>query len=97
MLDALLLDTNDYDLLVVESIARGYSRVKKLKPDLVIVYLEIDDPAVCQLLSLLTIDSDTARIPVLTWAARYDKGGRDDIIAEANRDFSRPAAAVPMN
>jgi DNA-binding response OmpR family regulator len=81
MLDALLLDTNDCDVLVVESFARGYSRIKELKPDLVIVYLEIDDWAACQLLSMLTIDDDTTGIPVLTWAARYEKGGLEDIIA----------------
>ena len=97
MLDALMLDTNDYDVLVVEVMARGYSRVKELKPDLVIVYLEIDDPAVCQLLSMLTFDSDTADIPVLTWAARYEKGGLEDIIAEAIHGSSQQVAAAPMN
>jgi DNA-binding response OmpR family regulator len=97
MLDALLLDTNDYDVLVVESMARGYSRIKELKPDLVIVYLEIDDSAVCQLLSMLTVDSDTSTIPVLTWAARYEKGGLEDIIAVAIGGSSHQVATAPMN
>ena len=97
MLDALLLDTNDYDVLVVESMARGYSRIKELKPDLVIVYLEIDDSAVCQLLSMLRVDSDTSAIPVLTWAARYEKGGLEDIIEEAIRGSAHQVAATPTN
>jgi DNA-binding response OmpR family regulator len=97
LVDALLLDTNDYDVLVVESIARGYSRIRELKPDLIIVYLEIDDSAVCELLSMLAVDSDTAAIPVLTWAARYEKGGLEDIIAEAIRGSSHQVAAAPMN
>ena len=92
-----MLDTNDYDVLVVEVMARGYSRIKELKPDLVIVYLEIDDAAVCQLLSMLTVDTDTAAIPVVTWAARYEKGGLEDIIAEAIRGSSHQVAAAPMN
>ena len=97
MLDALLLDTDDYDVLVVESMTRGYSRIKGLKPALVIVYLEIDDAAACQLLSMLTVDSETANIPVLTWAARYEKGGLEDIIAQAIRGSSTAIAAAPMN
>ena len=97
MLDALLLDTNDYDVLVYEVMPRGYSRIKELKPDLVIVYLEIDDSAVCQLLSMLTVDSDTSAIPVLTWAARYEKGGLEDIIAEAIHGSSHQVAAARMN
>jgi len=97
MLDALLLDTNDYDVLVYEVMPRGYSRIKELKPDLVIVYLEIDDSAVCQLLSMLTVDTDTSAIPVVTWAARYEKGGLEDIIAEAIHGSSHQVAAARMN
>ena len=98
LLDALLLDGNDYGVITLESIADGYSRIREMTPDLVIVYLEVDDAAACQLLSMLTIDSETSRIPVVTWAARYDKGGLEDIIAAAIRDDSlSQAAALPMN
>jgi DNA-binding response OmpR family regulator len=98
LLDALMLDGNDYGVIILESIADAYSRIREMTPDLVIVYLEIDDAAACQLLSMLTIDSETSRIPVVTWTARYDKGGLEDIIAAAIRDDSlSQVAALPMN
>ena len=50
----------------MESVAHGYSRIKQVMPDLVIVYLEIEDVAGCQLLSMLSIDDDLFGIPVVT-------------------------------
>jgi hypothetical protein len=41
----LLVDSNDYDVIVMESIARGYSRIKQVTPDFVIVLMKIDDVA----------------------------------------------------
>jgi DNA-binding NarL/FixJ family response regulator len=67
-LDDLLVETNDYDVIFVESIACGYSRIKQVTPDLVIVLLEIDDFGACQLLSMLKVDRDVSRTPVVTCA-----------------------------
>src|SRR5260370_37280514 len=68
LLDLLSVDANSYVVIFVESVVRGYSRIKQVTPDLVIVLLEIDDVAACQLLSLLNIDTDTSGIPVVIWA-----------------------------
>jgi len=57
LLDA-LADAGDYDVIFVESVAHGYSRIKQVMPDLIIVYVDIEDVAVCQLLSMLSIDDD---------------------------------------
>ena len=70
LLDALLGATNEYNSVVVESMARGYSRIKELAPDAIIVLVDMEDPAVCQLLSMLTIDRDTSDIPIVTWTKR---------------------------
>jgi PleD family two-component response regulator len=97
LLDALLIDADDYDVIFLEPIARGYSRIKQVIPDLVIVSLEIDDVGACQLLSMLKIDSDTSAIPVVTWATRNEESELEDIIADVNGDSSSQTIAVQMN
>jgi hypothetical protein len=70
LLSALMADVNDYDTIFVESIQHGYSRIKEVTPDLVLVYSEIDDVAACQLLSMLKMDDDLWSIPVVTYSIR---------------------------
>ncbi len=98
-LGELLADTNEYNVVVVESVKRGYARIKQEQPDVVIAYLAIDDAAVCQLLSMLTLDPETAAIPVVTWTERFDGGGLDGYLMRDARIDARGqhAAAVAMN
>jgi response regulator RpfG family c-di-GMP phosphodiesterase len=96
-LDELLLDTNEYNVVVVESVERGYERVKSEKPDVVIVYLAMDDAVMCQLLSMLTLDPETSAIPIVTWTERFDGGGLEYFFADARRTASTQPAAIPMN
>jgi len=84
LLNALSVNASDCDVIFVESVARGYSRVKQLTPDLVIVASEIEDVTACQVLSMLKIDDNTAGIPVVTWLTRGEPLEFDDIIAAAN-------------
>ena len=56
LLDRLLVDDNDYNVIVVESIERAYSRITQLQPDVVILYMNFDDVDACQLLSMLHLD-----------------------------------------
>lgn len=65
LLDSLLVDRNDYDVIFVESVARGYSRIKQLRPDCVVVFMEIDDVAAYGLLSMLSVDRDVSGTPVV--------------------------------
>jgi hypothetical protein len=55
-----------HDVVFIESMTHAYAQIKRVTPDLVIVCLTGEDERGCQLLSMLTVDSDTARIPVLT-------------------------------
>jgi PleD family two-component response regulator len=64
-LDSLSIQTSGYDVVFIESIAHGYSRITQVAPDLVVIGSEIDDVATCQLLSMLKMDSRASRIPVL--------------------------------
>ena len=96
-LDALLLDTSDYDVIFVESIARSYSRIKQVAPDLVIISSEIDDVATCQLLSMLGVDRRSSGIPVLTCPTYRDQDDPDDDLAELDEDTSTQSLPVSMN
>ena len=70
LVDNLMLDIDGYDVVVVESVAHGYSRVKALLPDRVIVLLAMEDVGACQLFTMLATDGATAQIPVTTWTIR---------------------------
>jgi CheY-like chemotaxis protein len=88
LLRTLLFDLDDCDVVVVESLARAYSRIKQVGPDLVVVLFEVDDVAACQLLSMLTIDAETAGIPVMTLATASNAFVCDAILTEVIQDSS---------
>jgi hypothetical protein len=67
-LDALSVDISDYDIIVVKSAGLCYSRIKRLHPDLVafiVVLIDGADVAGCQLLTMLALDHELSRIPVV--------------------------------
>jgi len=97
LLDLLLADTHDYDVIFVDSFAHGYSRIKRVAPDLIIVFLEVDDAAGCQLLSMLKMDRHTSAIPVVTCAVRSDESHCHDDAGNVDRETARVPLAVPMN
>ena len=66
-LDDAMFGVADCDVVFVESTAHAYSKIKRVRPDLVILCLSSDDLDGCQVLSMLALDNDTSRIPVLTF------------------------------
>jgi hypothetical protein len=96
LLDALIADENGFDVIFVESIERGYSRIKQVFPDVVVVYSPIDDAAACQLLSMLHTDRAVSGIPVVTCTPR-SRSVFEDIITDVSREASDQAIALPMN
>ena len=97
LMDALLADMDLRDIVFVESIAHGYSRIKQLIPDVVVVLLGDDDAPACQLLSMLSMDRDTSDIPVVTWMTKHEETGFEDLLAQLNQDWSSPRVAIQMN
>jgi hypothetical protein len=97
LLNVLTVDENDFDIIVVESIARGYSRIKELMPHLIVVLLEIDNVEACQLLAMLRLDGEVAAIPVVTCVAGRDRDEGDEIVRERTRSSSPQAVAARMN
>ena len=97
LMDALLADVDLRDIVFVESIARGYSRIKQLAPDIVVVLLGDDPAPACQLLSMLNLDRDTSDIPVVTWMTRHEETEFEELLGQLNQDWSSPRVAIQMN
>ena len=66
LLDRLLVDDNNINVIVVESIERAYSRIRQLQPDVVVVFMNIDDVDACRLLSMLHMDHGLRGVSVVT-------------------------------
>ena len=93
-----VLDAGRYDMVFVESSARAYSRVRHVQPDLVIVCMRIDDVEVFQLLSMLKLDAETRRIPVVTYTTNLEADAEEpenDVVEEDEFPIARPT--MPMN
>jgi PleD family two-component response regulator len=72
------LGAGHYDIVFVESNERAYSQIKRVQPDLVILCVRIDDLDGFQVLSMLKLDEETRRIPVMTYTGEYEGAGADD-------------------
>jgi PleD family two-component response regulator len=73
-----VMDAEDYDVVVLESPARAYSQIKRVKPNLVIMCFSFDDLECFQVLSMLKVDVETARIPVRMYAPSHSDGFIED-------------------
>jgi PleD family two-component response regulator len=62
-----VLDAGRYDMVFVEASVHAYSRIKRVQPHLVILCMELDDLVGFRLLSMLKLDDETRRIPVVTY------------------------------
>ena len=58
-------ENNNYDVIVVESIERAYSRISLVQPDVVVLFMNIDDVDGCQLLSMLHMDRGLRGVKVV--------------------------------
>jgi PleD family two-component response regulator len=95
-----VLEAGHYDIVFVESSERAYSQIKRVKPNLVILCVRMDDFAGLQVLSMLKLDRETERIPVLTYTTEIDGGASDDNVADeepSDNEMFTAKAAVRMN
>jgi CheY-like chemotaxis protein len=93
-----VLDAGRYDMVFVEASAHAYSRIRRVQPDLIILCVRIDQIEGFHLLSMLKLDEETRRIPVVTCAneAPADAEEEDDDVIEAD-EFPLPRATITMN
>jgi PleD family two-component response regulator len=73
-----VLDAGHYDIVFVESNAHAYSQIKRVRPNLVILCVRIDDLDAFQVLSMLKLDLETRDIPLLTYTTEQAGPGDSD-------------------
>ena len=73
LLDKLIVDDNNCDVIAVESIRRAYSRIRQVTPNIVVLFMEIDDVDACQLLSILHMDRALRSVCVVTYTTGPDR------------------------
>ena len=67
-----VLTAGHYDVVFVESDAHAYSHIKRERPSLIILCLDMHERGGFQVLSMLKLDEDTRAIPVLTCLSEYE-------------------------
>jgi PleD family two-component response regulator len=93
------LDAGRYDIMFVESTGHAYSHIKRVQPHLVILCMRIEDPEGFHVLSMLKLDDETRRIPVLTYTTEYEgQETEDDVLETSDMElFVAAMRALPMN
>jgi len=94
-----VLDAGHYDVLFIESSEHAYSHIKRVQPNLVILCMRIDDRGGFQVLSMLKLDDETRRIPVLTYTTEYEGQELEQEAPDASEMemFVASAQPIPMN
>jgi DNA-binding response OmpR family regulator len=93
LLDMLLVDGSSYDVIFVESIARAYSRVRELRADLIVLFIEIDDEDACRLLSMLQNDRALSGVRVLVCPTEPGRAATRSVPAFGDGSDRRAAAS----
>lgn len=73
-----LLDAEHYDIVFAESSEHAYSHIRREQPNLVILFMRMENASDFRVLSMLKLDPDTESIPVLTYIATHEGEDLDD-------------------
>lgn len=94
-----VLDAGRYDMVFVESSAHAYTRIKGVQPHLVILCMRLDDADAFHLLSMLKLDEETRRIPIVTYAQDFDATSETEDATDDDEDEDFPILrpSVTMN
>jgi PleD family two-component response regulator len=94
-----VLDAGRYDMTFAETADHAYSSIRQVQPDLVILCMALDEPAGFQLLSMLKLDPETRRIPIVTYASDSLSVENEDEDDDENGldDFPVTRPAMTMN
>ncbi len=87
-----VLTAGRYDVVFVESSAHAYSQIKRERPSLVILCLDMQERDGFDVLSMLKLDEDTRAIPLLTCLSEYELP--HDVTAIADSDDSDDDAEI---
>jgi len=94
-----VLAAGHYDVVFVESSEHAYSHIKRVQPNLVILCMSLEDGDGFQVLSMLKLDNETRRIPVLTYATEFEGQEVEEEFPETSEMemFAASNLALPMN
>ena len=94
-----VLAAGHYDVVFVESSEHAYSHIKRVQPNLVILCMSLEDCDGFQVLSMLKLDNETRRIPVLTYATEFEGQEVEEEFPETSEMemFVASNLALPMN
>ena len=94
-----VLSAGHYDVVFVESNEHAYSHIKRVQPNLVILCMCLEDHDGFQVLSMLKLDHETRRIPVLTYATEFEGQEVEQEVADGSEMemFAASNLALPMN
>jgi PleD family two-component response regulator len=94
-----VLDAGRYDIVFVESNEHAYSHIKRVQPHLVILCMRIEDREGFQVLSMLKLDDETRRIPVVTYTTEFEGQETDEEVLDASdlELFTGSPRPLPMN
>ena len=81
-----VLDAGRYDMVFVESPNHAYSNIRKVQPNLVILCTRVEDLDGFQLLTMLKLDPETRRVPVLTYTTECEGQDYDQAISQLADD-----------
>lgn len=88
-----VLNDRAYDVEFVDPADEPYGTVLAVKPDIVIVSLNLDDEAGFRFLTMLRLDPNTAEIPVLSCVSEGNTPSHG--LTEIDHGLSRLPAVVP--
>jgi len=92
-----VLEAGNYDVVFVESSAHAYSQIKRVRPDLVILCLAMDDAEALAVLSMLKLDEETRDIPVVTYTTAGEEEQEDDEQDDSEPPIFAARPALLMN
>ena len=94
-----VLSAGHYDVVFVESSEHAYSHIKRVQPNLVILCMCLEDDDGFQVLSMLKLDDETRRIPVLTYAMEFEGQEVEQEVPDTSEMemFVASNLAFPMN
>lgn len=96
-----VLTAGRYDVVFVESNAHAYSHIKRERPSLIILCLDMQERDGFHVLSMLKLDEETRAIPLLTCLSEYELSRPPaDIVDhddEDDEELLEPMPAASMN
>jgi len=93
-----VLEAGHYNVVFVEAAEHAYSQIKRVRPNLVILCVQLEDMNGFQVLSMLKLDPETREIPVLTYTNELDGSEPEEESVETSEpEMFAPKQAIWMN